>query len=115
MILPYYSPAQESVELPQFEPPDTASTPALPQEQIAHAAKKLAAAQRPGIIAGRGAWVAGASTALGDLARATGAVTSTSALAGGIFPEQQYDLGVTGGFGAAGAMNWVHEAAVAVD
>jgi len=112
--IPYDFAAQESGEVPQFELADTASTPALPQEQLAHAAKKLAAAQRPVIIAGRGAWVAGASTVLGDLARATGAVTSTTALARGIFPDQQYDLGVTGGFGAKGAMQLIQEADVAL-
>ncbi|WP_345001450.1 thiamine pyrophosphate-dependent enzyme, partial [Tsukamurella soli] len=60
------------------------------------------------------AFLAGAGPALGRLADATGDVTATTALGRGLFPEQRYDLGVTGGFGAAGAMALVREADVAV-
>src|SRR5690606_23341373 len=44
---------------------------------------------------------------------ATGAVTGSSALGRGIFPASQFDLGVTGGFGADGAMELIREADVA--
>ncbi|WP_460722436.1 thiamine pyrophosphate-binding protein [Microbacterium aureliae] len=77
-------------------------------------ADALAGAARPFLLAGRGAWVAGAGPALGDLADATGAVTASTALGRGVFPRGEYDLGVTGGFGAAGAMDLVREADVAV-
>ncbi|MDN5820603.1 MAG: thiamine pyrophosphate-dependent enzyme, partial [Brachybacterium sp.] len=56
----------------------------------------------------------GAGPALGELAAATGAVTSTTALGRGIFPEARYDIGVSGGFGAPGAMELVRSADVAV-
>ncbi|MGN6220882.1 MAG: thiamine pyrophosphate-binding protein [Microbacterium sp.] len=75
---------------------------------------RLSSAKRPVILAGRGAWVAGAGPALGALADACGALTASTALARGIFPRAEYDLGVTGGFGAEAAMQTVREADVAV-
>jgi acetolactate synthase-1/2/3 large subunit len=80
-------------------------------DEIAHA---LAHAERPFLLTGRGAWLAGASEVLGRLAAATGAVTASSALGRGVFPDTRYDLGVTGGFGADGAMELVRTADVAV-
>jgi acetolactate synthase-1/2/3 large subunit len=74
------------------------------------AAAVLARAKRPLILAGRGAWVSGAATALGELADALGAVTASSALGRGIFPKQEFDLGVTGGFGQDEAMALVRTA-----
>lgn len=81
---------------------------------IAELARTLATAERPVLIAGRGAWISGAGEALGRLADATGAVTATSALGRGIFPRSEFDLGVTGGFGAEGAMELIATADVAV-
>ncbi|MBX9244130.1 thiamine pyrophosphate-binding protein [Actinotalea ferrariae] len=77
-------------------------------------AAALASAQRPLLLAGRGAWVADAGKVLGALADATGALTTTSALGRGVFPRPEFDLGVAGGFGADGAMALVGEADVAV-
>ncbi|MFT4135397.1 thiamine pyrophosphate-binding protein [Microbacterium sp.] len=77
-------------------------------------ARALAGAERPFLLAGRGAWESGAGAALGALADATGAVTASTALGRGIFPRGEFDLGVTGGFGADGAMALVREADVAV-
>ncbi|OLT44628.1 thiamine pyrophosphate-binding protein [Serinicoccus sp. CNJ-927] len=89
-------------------------TGAFAEGTIAEIAAALAAAQRPLLLAGRGAWLAGAGEALGALADATGAVTVSTALGRGIFPRQEFDLGVAGGFGAEGAMELVREADVAV-
>jgi len=77
-------------------------------------AAALASAERPFLLAGRGAWISGAGEALGELADLTGSVTATTALGRGLFPRAEYDLGVTGGFGAEGAMALVREADVAV-
>ncbi|WP_449407769.1 thiamine pyrophosphate-binding protein [Microbacterium maritypicum] len=77
-------------------------------------AAALRSAERPFLLAGRGAWLGGAGTALGELADLTGALTASSALGRGVFPAAQFDLGVTGGFGADGAMELVREADVAV-
>ena len=71
-------------------------------------------ARRPFLLAGRGAWISGAGEALGALADATGALTASTALGRGVFPRSEFDLGVTGGFGAEGAMELVREADVAV-
>ncbi|GAA1519132.1 thiamine pyrophosphate-binding protein [Agromyces terreus] len=81
---------------------------------ISDVAAALAGASRPFLLAGRGAWLAGAGDALGDLGDATGAVTASTALGRGVFPDARFDLGVTGGFGAEGAMGLVREADVAV-
>ncbi|MBS1674776.1 MAG: thiamine pyrophosphate-binding protein, partial [Actinobacteria bacterium] len=77
-------------------------------------AEALRTAKRPFLLAGRGAWLAGAGEALTALADATGALTSTSALGRGVFGDQRFDLGVTGGFGAEGAMELIRTADVAV-
>ncbi|GAA4060132.1 thiamine pyrophosphate-binding protein [Microbacterium laevaniformans] len=101
----------------------TAPQPTLPapiapspfaRAAIADLASALAAAERPVLIAGRGAWISGAADALGRLADATGAVTATTALGRGMFPRPEFDLGVTGGFGADGAMELIATADVAV-
>src|SRR6185369_4626918 len=57
---------------------------------------------------------AGAGAALGELAELSGAITSTTVLGRGIFARGDFDLGVTGGFGAEGAMALIAEADVAV-
>ncbi|MFK4759480.1 thiamine pyrophosphate-binding protein [Microbacterium sp. ZW T5_45] len=77
-------------------------------------ARALAEAARPVLLAGRGAWLANAGDPLGELAALTGALTATSALGRGVFPDDRFDLGVTGGFGADGAMELIHSADVAV-
>ena len=77
-------------------------------------ASALASAERPLLLAGRGAWIAGAGSALGEVADLTGALTASTALGRGVFPRPEFDLGVTGGFGAEDAMARVREADVAV-
>lgn len=103
--------------------PDTAE-PALPpvvapasefaRVGLKDAARRLASARRPFLLAGRGAWTAGAAPSLSELADATGALTATTALGRGIFARGEFDLGVTGGFGAEGAMQLIRDADVAV-
>lgn len=74
----------------------------------------LATAERPLLLAGRGAWLAGAGAALDEVAELSGALTTTSALGRGLFSDPARDLGVAGGFGAPGAMSLVRDADVAV-
>ncbi len=74
----------------------------------------LATAARPFLLGGRGAWLAGAGGALGELADLTGAITSTTVLGRGLFPRGEFDLGVTGGFGAEAAMEVVPQADVVI-
>lgn len=114
-----YDVAQREVgpvpEVPDLQlPPPLEPSDVFGQAAITDLARSLASAKRPILIAGRGAYLAGAEDALGALADATGAVTSTSALGRSLFPRAEYDLGVTGGFGARGAMDLISQADVAV-
>ena len=82
----------------------------LDPETFDRAVAALARAERPLILAGRGAWISGAAAELGALADTLGALTSSTALGRGIFPEQRFDLGITGGFGQEAAMELVASA-----
>lgn len=81
-------------------------------DEIAEAAALLAGAERPLILAGHGAALS--SPTIGDdletLAALLGAPTATTALARGLFPRQEFDLGVTGGFGSDEAMRVIADA-----
>lgn len=118
LAIPYDVATREAGPVPE-SPEPLAPAPLAPagpfsRAAIADAAAALAGAQRPFLLAGRGAWISGAGAALGALADATGALTAGTALGRGVFPETRYDLGVTGGFGAEGAMEAVRTADVAV-
>lgn len=117
LAIPYDVAKLEAGSVPAAPQP-TLPAPIAPspfaRAAIADLAAALAAAERPVLIAGRGAWISGAADALGRLADATGAVTATTALGRGMFPRPEFDLGVTGGFGADGAMELISTAGVAV-
>src|SRR5690606_23888093 len=108
LAIPYDVAALEAGPLPEAPAPRIPA-PLSPRGEFAEGmldeiADALLGAERPFLLAGRGAWLAGASDALGELAAATGALTASTALGRGIFPDSRFDLGVTGGFGADGAM-----------
>ncbi|MFF1540924.1 thiamine pyrophosphate-binding protein [Microbacterium sp. NPDC058269] len=118
LAIPYDVAALDAGEVPDAPSPRIPA-PLAPRGEFADAmldeiTAALAGAERPFLLAGRGAWLSGASSALGELAAATGALTASSALGRGVFPDTRYDLGVTGGFGADGAMELVRSADVAV-
>ena len=118
LAIPYDVAQLDIGEVPTVPGPGS-SAPLAPTADFTRAAIRrlatdLSAAERPLLLAGRGAWLAGAGHALGELAEATGALTATTALGRGIFPEDRFDLGVAGGFGAPGAMAAVQDADVAV-
>ena len=118
LAIPYDVAAREAGPVPEVPAPalpaPLAPSGAFAAAAVADLARALAGAKRPFLLAGRGAWLAGAGDALGALAEATGAITASTALGRGVFPDSRYDLGVTGGFGAAGAMELIREADVAV-
>jgi acetolactate synthase-1/2/3 large subunit len=118
LAIPYDVATREAGRVPESVSPAAAAplapTGPVTARAITDAAAALAAAERPFLLAGRGAWISGAGTALGALADATGALTAGTALGRGVFPDTRYDLGVTGGFGAEGAMEAVRTADVAV-
>jgi acetolactate synthase-1/2/3 large subunit len=118
LAIPYDVAALEAGPVPEAPEPRLPE-PVAPRgpfaaQAIQDAAAALAGSQRPFLLAGRGAWIAGAGDALGALADATGALTASTALGRGIFPRPEFDLGVTGGFGAEAAMELVAQADVAV-
>ncbi|WP_051165155.1 thiamine pyrophosphate-binding protein [Nocardia testacea] len=80
--------------------PVVAPVPLPPVRPGAEAVTQLAAALRgarkPVFVAGRGARDAGPSIAA--LARACGALVATSAVANGLFAEDEFALGISGGF-----------------
>lgn len=92
------------------------SLPALPapptpdQAALEEAAQLLAAAERPLVLAGRGA--KGAAAEVRTLADRLGALTATSAPARGLFAGRPYDLGVCGGFASEPTADLVRHADV---
>ncbi|MFK0401831.1 thiamine pyrophosphate-binding protein [Microbacterium sp. NPDC090225] len=118
LAIPYDVAALEAGSVPPAPEPRVPA-PLAPRGEFAEGmldeiADALATAERPFLLAGRGAWLSGASAALGELAASTGALTASTALGRGVFPDTRFDLGVTGGFGAEGAMELIREADVAV-
>jgi thiamine pyrophosphate-dependent acetolactate synthase large subunit-like protein len=86
----------EGTAVPVNPPPVRATRPAA--ASIAEAADLLIQAQRPLIIAGRGARVAGAREPLEQLADMLQALVATSAVANGLFAGNPWALGMSGGF-----------------
>ncbi len=66
------------------------------REGLAELVSLINAAQRPVFVAGRGARDAGAQIAA--LAEQTGALVATSAVANGLFTDNPFSLGISGGF-----------------
>ncbi len=79
-------------------PPGDWPLPAPAPVAVARAAELLAGAERPALIAGRGAVRAGAGPALRALAERSGALLATSAPANGLFAGDPYAVGISGGF-----------------
>src|SRR5690625_3796928 len=118
LAIPYDVARHDAGDIPP-PPPVELSEPMQPSadfgvariEKLAH---DLGHAQRPLLLAGRGAHLSGASDALAELADVTGAITATTALGRSVFPHGAFDLGVVGGFGAPEAMDLIRQADVVV-
>lgn len=80
-------------------------------EALAGAAGRLARAERPLILAGRGAWLSQAQDAAQALADDLGALTATSALAMGFFSGPRA-LGISGGFASEVTAHTIEQADV---
>jgi len=91
---------------PELAPPGPGPVEAL--------AALLAGAERPAIIAGRGAVLAGAGPALRRLGELTGAVLATSAVANGLFAGDPFALGISGGFSTPTAQRLLAESDVVI-
>ena len=92
--------------------PASAPLPAPPAPSptaIAEVAALIAAAQRPVIIAGRGAVLADAREPLEALGDAIGAMLATSAMGNGLFSGSRWNLGISGGFASPAAARLISE------
>jgi thiamine pyrophosphate-dependent acetolactate synthase large subunit-like protein len=101
----------EALEPTQAPLPPLA-TPDPPAQAVAAFADLLQAAQRPVILAGRGAVLADGRDALERLGAVTGALLATSAPANGLFTGLPYALGISGGFVSPFAATLVPQADV---
>jgi thiamine pyrophosphate-dependent acetolactate synthase large subunit-like protein len=70
----------------------------------------LEAAQRPIVLAGRGAWFAGAEAAVGELADRTGALIAHSLPLKGWLAGHSWNLGIAGGFATETAKELIGDA-----
>ncbi|HWM16836.1 MAG TPA: thiamine pyrophosphate-binding protein [Microbacterium sp.] len=86
--------------------------PAPAAESLAQLVALLASAERPVIVAGRGAW--GAKEELRRLAAASGALLVTSAAGRGLFVDDEWALDIMGGFATEGAADLISSADVIV-
>ncbi len=78
---------------------DAAPPPAGPAAaDVEQAVRLIVAAERPVVIAGRGAVLSGAREAVERLADRIGAPLATSAVANGLFEGNPWSLGISGGF-----------------
>ncbi|WP_010204527.1 thiamine pyrophosphate-binding protein [Salinibacterium sp. PAMC 21357] len=83
-----------------------------PAAALASIAAQLSRAERPVILAGRGALLSGAEAVLADLAEILDAKLCTSAMAHGLFTGNDRLLGICGGFSADATVAQVHAADV---
>lgn len=89
-------------------PPERAAHPVPSEAELVEVAGLLRVAERPVIIAGRGA--RGAREEILALARTAGALVATSAVAKGLFQGEPFDLGISGGFSTPLAAELIQDA-----
>jgi thiamine pyrophosphate-dependent acetolactate synthase large subunit-like protein len=95
---------------PSAPPPPPLPTPHPDPAAIAAAADALKRAERPLILAGRGAVLADAREALESLAARIGGILATSAPAKGLFAGLPYAVGISGGFASPFAQQLLPQA-----
>ncbi|MBE2318572.1 thiamine pyrophosphate-binding protein [Solirubrobacter sp. CPCC 204708] len=88
----------QAAEIDLVPPPPAPELASVAPTDLAAVIEALNGAQRPAIIAGRGAVLSGAGPALRALGERLGAVLATSAVANGLFTGDPLDLGISGGF-----------------
>jgi thiamine pyrophosphate-dependent acetolactate synthase large subunit-like protein len=81
---------------------------------VAEVAALLAGAERPLLVGGRGAVLAGAREPIEALADAAGALLATSAVGNGLFAGSPWSLGISGGFASPLAAELIRSADVVV-
>ncbi|PKW00345.1 Acetolactate synthase large subunit [Streptomyces sp. 1222.5] len=90
------------------------TTDAVAEPDLEPLLDALAGARRPLLLAGLGAWHSGAGKILRELGDRLGALFTTTVMAGGLFRDSPWSLGVCGGFAAPAAADLMGEADVVV-
>jgi thiamine pyrophosphate-dependent acetolactate synthase large subunit-like protein len=80
------------------------------RESVRHLADLIGRAERPLILAGRGAVISGAEEALAALAERAGALLATSVCGHGLFAASPWSVGISGGFSSPAASELIPEA-----
>ncbi|HEY6891575.1 MAG TPA: thiamine pyrophosphate-binding protein, partial [Solirubrobacter sp.] len=96
------------------EPVPWPELPPVRPSSVQAVADVLARADRPAIIGGRGAVLSGAGPALRRLGELSGAVLATSAVANGLFGDDPFAVGISGGFATPVGQKLLGEADVIV-
>ena len=96
--IPYDLAGAEAGHVEQRPALDSPEPDAVDPAAVDLAVRRLSAARRPLILAGRGAWLAGAGPVLAELADELGALLATTALGVNLFGDHPFDLGIAGGF-----------------
>jgi len=91
-----------------------AARPLPAAAQIGAALDALAHARRPLLLAGLGAWRSGAAKPIAALGDRLGALLATTLMAGGLFNESPWSLGICGGFSPPRAAEIIGDADVVV-
>ena len=101
--------ADDSLAIPDWP---TLEPPVPSNHSVAEVADLLSSSDRPVIVAGRGAALAGAREALEALGDQVGALLATSAVGHGLFAGHPYCVGIAGGFSSSLAVQLLSEADV---
>jgi thiamine pyrophosphate-dependent acetolactate synthase large subunit-like protein len=86
----------QAMPVAEFDPVAPLEVPAVVSSDVTELAALLASSERPVFIAGRGA--RGAAAEIRAVADACGALLATSAVAHGLFHDDPWSVGISGGF-----------------
>ena len=95
--------------LPPLELPPAPGRLHPDPQAVARLADALSRAQRPLILGGRGAVISGAEDALVALADRVGALLATSVCGHGLFAQNRWSVGISGGFSSPAADELIAE------
>ncbi len=95
-----------------LKPDDPPQRPAPAGEAVGEFCDRLETAARPVVLAGRGAWNADAGDDLRAVAARVGALLTTSAVGHGLFANDAWSLGISGGFASPSAATLLADADV---
>ncbi|WP_104167813.1 thiamine pyrophosphate-binding protein [Arthrobacter sp. SX1312] len=111
LAIPYDLAAAEAAEEETPAAPAPLPRPAPAAGDVDRVAAQLSSAERPLVLAGRGAWVSGAGDAAARLADRLGALTATSGLGAGLFGDAAA-LGIAGGWASERTAGLIEQADV---